>query len=56
MFSAGRTGNLVFVNVGLHLLLGPGVYGALYGDAVFLHIIFNQLIGPEALLAALAVH
>ena len=55
MLAAGGAGDVVLVDVGLHLLLAPGVYGTLDLDAVLLVVILDQLVGAETLLTALAV-
>ena len=52
MLSAGRTGDVVLVNISLHLLLAPGVHRTLDLDAVFLIVILDQLVGAETLLTA----
>ncbi|MPN58088.1 hypothetical protein SDC9_205789 [bioreactor metagenome] len=54
MFSAIGARNILFLDVSFQLLIGPAVDGNRHLIVIF-DIIFNQLICPEAGLAAFAV-
>ena len=56
MLAAAGTGDIILVNVLLHLLLGPGIHRSLGLNAVLFHIALNQLIRTETLLTSLTVH
>ena len=55
-FAAGGADDLVLVDKGLHLGLAHGVHAVAQVKAVFLAPVLDHLVGPEALLALLAVH
>ena len=56
LLSAARAHNVMFVDIFLHLFLGPAVHRTLMLDAVFFHIVLDQLIRTETLMTAFAVH
>ena len=56
MLSAAGTADVVVVDILLHLFLGPAVDPCLRLNALFCHIVLDQLIGAETLLTCLTVH
>ena len=56
MLAAAWAADVLLLNVILHVLLGPGVNTALYGNIVLFQIILDQLVGTETFLTGLAVH
>ena len=56
VLAAGGAGDLVLIDKGLHLLLGEGVHRLRKVKVVCLSPVLNDLVGPEALFALLAVH
>ena len=56
MLATGGAGDALVIDILLHLLLGKGVDGLGQLHAVFMAPILNKLVGPEALLALLAIH
>ena len=56
MLAAARAGNLVLLDIVLHLLVAPAVHAGLELCAVLRRIVLDQLVRAEALVTALAVH
>ena len=56
VLAAGGAGDVVLLDEVLHLLLGEGVDGLLQSDVLLGTEVLDELVGPEALLALLAVH
>ena len=56
VLSAGRAGNVMFVDEIHHLFLAPAVHGAVELDTIFFRIILDQLIRAEPFMTLTAVH
>ena len=56
MLAAAWAADVVVIDVFFHFFLGPCVYTALDGNTVLRHIVLDQFVCTETLLAGLTVH
>ena len=56
VFAAGRAGDLMFLDILLHLLVAPAVDAVRKLQAIFFCIILDHLVSAETLMALFTIH